>query len=156
MKPSPQLTLIMEVRAQVAAPIEISDTGGYRRRIVPIVGGTFEGRGELTVKGRVVPGGADSQMIQPDGLTIADARYLLETEHNQVIYVRNRGVRYAPLEVMRKLLANEPVDPALVYFRTTPVFETGAPELQVLMRSVFAGSGERYPAEVRLDFWKVE
>ena len=124
--------------------------------MVPIVGGSFEGRGELTIKGRIVPGGADSQWIQLDGLTVADARYILETERGQMIYVKNRGLRHASPDIMQKLLAGEPVDPSLVYFRTTPVFETGEAELNVLTRSVFVGVGERYPSEVFLRFWKVE
>lgn len=152
----PRLTLTLEIRADVGNPIEIGEAGGMRRRVVPIVGGTFEGRGQLSVKGRVVPGGADSQLIQPDGLTLAAARYLLETEHGKMIYVRNRGVRHAAPEIMRKLLAGERVDPSLVYFRTTPLFETGAADLQVLVRSVFVGIGERYPAQVIVRCWKVE
>ena len=57
---------------------------------------------------------------------------------------------------MRRLLAGERVDPALVYFKSTPVFETAAPELQVLVRSIFVGVGERYPSEVVVRFWKVD
>jgi hypothetical protein len=57
---------------------------------------------------------------------------------------------------MRRLLAGERVDPALVYFKSTPVFETSAPELQVLVRSIFVGAGARYPDEVVLRFWKVD
>jgi len=153
---TPQLTLTLEVRAQVAEPIEIGETDSGRRRVVPIIGGTFEGYGELSVKGRVLAGGADFQLIQAGGLTIADARYVLETEQGQKIYVINRGLRHAAPEVMRKLLAGERVDPSLVYFRTTPIFETAAAELQVLTRSIFVGAGERYPSEVLLRFWKVE
>ena len=152
----PQLTLTLEVRAQVGEPIEIGHVGEGRRRVVPIVGGSFEGRGELSIKGRVLPGGADLQWIQLDGLTVADARYILETERGQMIYVNNRGLRHAAPEIMQKLLAGERVDPSLVYFRTTPVFETGEAELQVLTRSIFVGVGERYPSEVVLRFWKVE
>jgi Protein of unknown function (DUF3237) len=153
---TPQLTLTLDIRAQVGEPIEVGDTAGMRRRVVPILGGTFEGRGELSVRGRIIPGGADAQWIQPDGITIADARYVLETERGRMIYVRNRGVRHAPPEIMGKLLAGERVDPSLVYFRTTPVFETAAAELHVLARSVFIGVGERYPAEVIIKCWKVE
>jgi Protein of unknown function (DUF3237) len=153
---TPCLTLTLEIRAQVGEPIELGETGGARRRVVPIVGGTFEGCGDLPVKGRIINGGADSQLIQPDGLTIADARYVLETERGQMIYATNRGVRHAPPDIMRKLLAGERVDPALVYFRTTPVFETAAAELAVLTRSIFIGIGERYPAEVIIRCWKVE
>ena len=152
----PGLTLTLEIRADVADAIEIGEAGGARRRVVPIVGGTFEGRGELSIKGRIVPGGADSQLIHPDGLTLADARYVLETERGEMIDVRNRGVRHAAPETMRKLLAGERVDPSLVYFRTTPVFETEAADLQVLVRSVFVGVGERYPAQVIIRCWKVE
>lgn len=147
---------MLEIRAEVGEPIEIGHVGEGRRRVVPIVGGSFEGRGELSIKGRVVPGGADVQWIQLDGLTVADARYILETERGQMIYINNRGLRHAAPEIMQKLLAGERVDPSLVYFRTTPVFETGDPELQVLTRSVFVGVGERYPREVILKFWKVE
>lgn len=152
----PQLTLTLEVRAQVGEPIEIGHVGEGRRRVVPIVGGTFEGLGGLSIKGRVLPGGADVQWIQLDGLTVADARYILETDGGQMIYVNNRGLRHAAPEIMQKLLAGERVDPSLVYFRTTPVFETAEAELQVLTRSVFVGVGERYPNEVILRFWKVE
>ncbi len=150
------LSLTLEVRALVGAPIEIGQVGGGRRRIVPIVGGSFEGRGDLSIRGRVVPGGADSQVIHPDGLTEADARYTLEGEAGQLIYVVNRGVRHAAPDVMRRLLAGDRVDPSLVYFRTSPVFETAAPELQVLTRSIFVGTGERYPNEVVLRFFRVE
>lgn len=153
---TPELTFILEVRAQVSEPIDIGESGGGRRRIVPIVGGTFQGHSGLVVKGRVLPGGADSQWIHADGLTIADARYVLETDRGQTIYVQNRGLRHASPETMRKLLAGERVDPSLVYFRTTPIFETAAAELHVLTRSVFIGTGERYPSEVVLRFWKVE
>jgi hypothetical protein len=69
--------------------------------------------------------------------------------------VQNRGLRHAPPEVMKKLLAGEAVDPSLVYFCSTPTFETAAPELQSLSRAIFIGAGERYPSEVVISFWKV-
>jgi len=153
---APRLTLTLEVRALVGEPTETGGAGGRRRRMVPITGGTFEGRGELRVRGRVVPGGADWQLIHEDGLTEADARYVLECESGATVVVRNRGLRHAPPDVMRRLLAGERVDPSLVYFKSTPMFETAAPELQTLVRSVFVGVGERYPNEVVLRFWKVE
>src|SRR5436305_7760783 len=111
---------MLDVRAQVADPIELGDVPGGRRRVVPIIGGTFEGRGELSISGRIVPGGADTQLIHDDGLTEADARYTLETGDGVLIGVRNRGLRHAAPDVMRRLLAGERVDPALVYFKSTP------------------------------------
>jgi Protein of unknown function (DUF3237) len=152
----PQLQLTLEIRAQVGEPIEIGTIDHRRRRIVPIVGGTFEGRGDLKTQGRILPGGADAQIIHDDGLTEADAQYVLETDRGQLVYVRNRGLRHAPPDVMAKLLAGARVDPALVYFRTVPTFETSAPELRILTRAIFIGSGERYPSEVVLRYWRID
>ena len=149
----PTLTFAFEVRATVAAPTEVGLVPHGRRRIVAITGGTFEGP---RLKGRIVPGGADWQMIQPDGFSELDTRYTLETDTGHIIYVQNRGVRHAEPEVMKRLLAGETVDPTLVYFRTVPTFETSSPELQWLARSVFIGIGERYPNDVRIRFWRVE
>ena len=152
----PQLQLTLEVHAEVGEPIELGEVAGQRRRMVPIIGGAFEGHGALTIRGRVCPGGADWQLIHPDGLTEADARYILETDGGQTIAVRNRGLRHASPDVMQRLLSGELVDPSLVYFKSTPVFETAAPELQLLVRSTFVGVGERYPREVVVRFWRVD
>ena len=108
------------------------------------------------MRGRVRSGGEDWQLIQDDGLTESDARYVLEAQTGETISVRNRGVRHASADVMRRLLAGEKVDPSLVYFKSSPIFETSAPALQVLVKSIFVGAGERYPNEVVLRFFKVE
>ena len=52
-------------------------------------------------------------------------------------------------------IVREDVDPDLVYFRTVPTFETSAPELQWLTRSIFVGTGERYPSHVLIRFWRL-
>ena len=154
----PRLELTLEVRALVGEPIELGMVAHGRRRIVPILGGTCEGKGDVCrgVRGRILPGGSDWQLIHADGLTEADARYTIETGGGDLIYVQNRGIRHAPPAIMQKLLAGEAVDPSLVYFRTTSTFETSAPALQSLTRAIFIGVGERYPSEVVIRFWKVE
>ena len=151
--PVPKLTFAFEIRAQVGVPTEIGVVPPGRRRIIAITGGTFSGPG---LKGRIVPGGADWQVVRADGFTELDTRYTLQTDAGQLIYVQNKGVRHAPPDVMKRLLAGETVDPSLVYFRTVPVFETAAPELQWLTRAIFVGLGERYPSDVVVRFWKVE
>jgi hypothetical protein len=50
----PRLHLTLEVRAQVGEPIEIGTIDHRRRRIVPIIGGTFQGHGDLSTKGRIL------------------------------------------------------------------------------------------------------
>ncbi len=154
---TPGLEPVAEVRAQVGPPIDLGEVGRGRRRIVPILGGTCAGleRFRGLLDGRVMPGGADWQLIHEDGLTEADARYTLETERGDLVYVRNRGLRHAPPDVIRELLAGKPVDPSLVYFCSTPTFETAAADLRELTRAIFIGAGERYPSEVVIRFWKV-
>ena len=149
----PKLVLALEAHVQLGTPIEVGQVPRGRRRIIPIVGGTFEGSG---IKGKVLNNGADWQVIRPDGFADLDTRYALETDKGELIYVQNAGMRHAAPEVMAKLLAGERVDPSLVYFRTVPSFETSSPDLQWLTRSIFVGTGERYPTEVVVRFWRLE
>ena len=149
----PRLVLALEAHVQLGPPIEVGPMARGRRRIIPITGGTFEGSG---IKGKVLNSGADWQVIRADGFAELDTRYVLETDDGRIIYVQNAGMRHAAPEVTRKLLAGEIVDPKLVYFRTVPTFETSAPDLQWLTRSIFVGTGERDPAEVVIRFWRLE
>jgi hypothetical protein len=151
--PAPTLTFAFELRAQVGEPLEIGQVPHGRRRIVEILGGTVRGPG---FEAKVLPGGADWQLIQPDGFSELDTRYTLETAQGQRVYVQNAGMRHAPPDVMQKLLAGQVVDPQLVYFRTVPKFETSAPELQWIARSIFVGIGERFPTEVVVRFYRLE
>ena len=151
--PAPGLVFAFELRVTVGTPVMVGQMPRGQRRIVSILGGTFEGP---NIKGKVVPGGADWQIIRADGFSELDTRYTLETEKGQLIYVQNAGMRHAAPAVMEKLLKGETVDPKLVYFRTIPTFETAAADLQWLTRAVFIGTGERYPTEVVIRFWRVE
>ena len=123
-----------------------------RRRIIPITGGKFEGE---RLSGRVLPGGADWQVIRPDGVADLDARYTLETGDGALIYVRNKGYRHGPEDVIRRLAAGEAVDPKLYYMRTTPWFETGDARYAWLNRIVCVGTGARLAAAVQLEFFEV-
>jgi hypothetical protein len=149
----PKLTFVFEMHATVGPPQEVGQVRSGRRRIVPITGGTVEGP---DFRARILPGGADWQTIQPDGFSELDTRYTLQTEAGELIYVQNAGIRHAAPDVMEKLLAGQVVDPALVYFRTAPRFETSAPGLQWLTRAIFIGIGERYPNEVVIRFYRLE
>ncbi len=150
---APKLTLAFTINVQVGPPTELGQVPRGRRRIIPILGGTFEGP---NIRGKVVPGGADWQIVRADGFAELDTRYMLQTDAGQLIYIQNAGIRHAPPDITKKLLAGEPVDPSQVYFKTVPTFETSAPELQWLTRSIFIGTGERHPAEVVIRVWKVD
>ncbi len=149
---APALTLAFEAQVQLGPPMELGAVPRGRRRIIPIIGGTFSGSG---IKGRVLNNGADWQIVRADGFAELDTRYALETDAGQIIYVQNRGMRHAPAAVMAQLNSGQMVDPNLVYFRTVAEFETSAPDLQWLTRSIFVGTGERHPTHVVIRFWKV-
>lgn len=149
---APALELAFELHAEVAPPTVVGELPTGTRRIVGILGGTFEGP---SIKGKVLPGGADWQLIRADGFTEVDARYTLETDGGDLVYVSNVGIRHAPPDVISRLNAGEAVDQSQIYFRTVPKFETAAPELQWLMRSLFIATGERYPNGVVIRYWRV-
>lgn len=150
----PQLEFAFEVRVEVADPLVVGELPtGQTRRIIDILGGTAEGP---ALSGRVIRGGADWQLIRSsDGFTDIDARYAIETDDGHLIYVTNVGIRHAAPEVMARLNAGEVVDQSEIYFRAIPKFETDAPELEWLMRSIFLSTGERYPNGVIIRFWRV-
>ena len=123
----------------------------YKRQI-PILGGEVRGR-DWTA--RVLPGGADFQLILSPRVSELDARYVLETDAGDLIYVHNRAVRTAPAEVMTRLLRGEAVDPQSVYFRCSPRFETAAAGLSWIAERMFLGTGERHPDRVAMRFFEV-
>ena len=123
-----------------------------RRRIIAITGGRFFGE---RLSGSVLPGGADWQVIRADGVAELDARYTLETADGALVYVRNRGYRHGPAEVLKRLAAGENVDPAQYYMRTTPLFETGDQRYAWLNRIVCVARGARRPAAVELEVFEV-
>jgi len=149
----PKLSYVMTLRVQLGSPMEFGQVPRGRRRVIPILGGTFDGP---DMHGRVLPGGADWQIVRDDGFTELDTRYTLQSDRGSLIYVQNAGIRHAPPDVTRRLLAGEPVDPSQVYFKTVPIFETSAAELQWLTRAIFIGVGERQPHDVIIHVWRVE
>src|SRR5689334_706482 len=89
----PKLTLAMTLHVQVGPPTELGEVPRGRRRIIPILGGTFEGP---NVRGKVLQGGADWQIVRADGLAELDTRYMLQTDTGSLVYIQNAGIRHAP------------------------------------------------------------
>ena len=143
---------LLKAEITLAPPQELGETPLGRRRIIGITGGRFSGE---RLSGRVLPGGADWQVIRADGVADLDARYTLETADGALIYVRNHGYRHGPADVIRKLAAGEAVDPALYYMRTTPLFETADARYAWLNRMVCVATGARRAAAVELDVYEV-
>jgi hypothetical protein len=150
---APPLELIARLVVRVAAPVDVCDTPAGQRRIVPITGGEVLGP---LLKGRVLPGGADFQLVRHDeGVAELDARYALELDDGTRIHVINHAIRRAAPEVAERLTRGEAVDPALVYFRCSPRFEAPLGPWRWLTSSVFVGTGLRRVDTVELAFFRV-
>ncbi len=149
---APALALFADLEVEVGAPIEIGKVAAGVRRVIPIVGGRCTGR---DFRARVLPGGADFQLIASETMARLEARYVLETEAGERIYVHNDAVRTAAPDVMARLVRGEPVDPADVYFRCAPRFECAAPRLAWIGERVFLGVGVRRPQAVVMRFFEV-
>jgi hypothetical protein len=148
----PSLRPAFDVEAVVAPPIEVGDTPLGARRMIPILSGRVSG---ARLSGRLLEGGVDYQLIRADGLAEIHARYIIETDSGARVYVENTGIRHGPPEAMARLRRGEAVDPATIYFRTVPRFETAAPELAWLQRSIFVCAGARFPERVELRIFEV-
>jgi uncharacterized protein DUF3237 len=107
------------------------------------------------LSGRVLRGGADWQIVRPDGAADLQARYTIETDAGARILVASDGLRHGPPEVIARLARGEAVDPALYYFRTAMRFETSDPALDWLNRIIALARGAREPRMVRLDVYEV-
>ena len=150
---TPTLEFLARVRADVEAPQLLGQTLVGERRIVPIAGGEIAGP---QLRGRILPGGADWQVVYADGTAQLEARYTVRTDDGALVYVRNLGIRHGPPEVLERIQRGEAVDPAEYYFRSTPRFEAGDARYAWLNRIVAVGSGARLANEVHLDIFVVK
>jgi uncharacterized protein DUF3237 len=148
-----RLRLLLNAQISLGAPQELGETPHGRRRIIPITGGEFRGE---RLSGRVLPGGADWQVVRRDGVAQLEARYTLETADGALVYVENKGLRHGPKEIMQSLMAGENVEPSLYYMRTTPRFETGDERYAWLNRMVCIATGARRAGAVELDVYEVQ
>ena len=83
----PRTELVWEAYADLDPMIDMGDSPLGHRRIIGIRGGTFVGP---RIKGKVLPGGADRQLVRKDGVTQLDALYEMQTDDGAVLTIRNQ------------------------------------------------------------------
>lgn len=104
-------------------------------------GGSFEGP---KLRGEVLPGGGDWTLFRADGAMTLDVRLTLRTHDDALLYMTYGGRWITPPELRADMAdpgKRHQVDPARYYFRTNPLFETGAKQYAWLNDIVCVGSG---------------
>lgn len=113
-----------EAEVDVAPRQNLGASALGERFIVPILGGRFEGP---RLRGLVLPGGADRQLLRPDGIKELDALYEMQADDGTVITVHNR------------VLIDDTVQPAR-YARSVVRLRAPAGPHEWLNRRVFVGT----------------
>ena len=83
----PTAVPLYEAVVDIADTISLGQGPLGERRIINITGGEFQGE---RLRGRVLPGGADRQLVRPDGTRLLDAIYEMQTHDGVVLSVHNR------------------------------------------------------------------
>jgi len=148
----PTLERSFQIRAEIGEPIQVGETGNGYRRIVPITGGAVSG----DVNGRILPAGADFQLLRLDRPTELVAKYAFETESGSLVFVENQAIAVAPREVNERVRDGRPVDNDEIYFRTVPEFETADEELRWLCEQLFVGAARIEAGTVVITVYAVE
>ncbi|MFD6263544.1 DUF3237 domain-containing protein [Micromonospora chalcea] len=147
----PGLEAAFEVEVRLGALEDHGVTRAGHRRVVPVVGGRVTGLFEADI----LPGGADWQLVRPDGAIEIDTRYSARTADGGHVYLRTFGVRSGRPEILAALLRGDAVDPAEYYFRLGVRLETSVPALAVLEQSIFVASAIREADRVRYTAYRV-
>ena len=143
---APELEFVLEEIVKLEPAIDVGTTARGHRRIIPIVGGRFEGP---DIRGEIMPGGWDWQLDRADGCTDVVADYFLKTDDGVIINVRNTGTICRPKD-------GQPPVPV----RTHPVFEPPLGKYQWLGEQTFVGTLGMAPASegpaVLIRFYRVK
>jgi hypothetical protein len=143
---------IFSVHCELANILDVGAAPFGHRRVVNILGGPVTGK---RLNGRVLPGGADWQIVAANGCIDLHARYTLESDAGALIQVESKGMRCASPEILARLAKGEDVDPSLYYFRTVMRFETAHPSTDWMNRILALARGARAKNAVKLDVYEV-
>ena len=143
---------IFSLRCELANILDLGPAPFGHRRVVNILGGTVIGP---KFAGRILPGGADWQIVAADGNIDLHTRYTLQSDAGALVQVDSKGLRSGPPDVLARLGRAEDVDPSLYYFRTVMRFETSHADTLWMNRILALARGARESNAVKLDVYEV-
>ncbi len=143
---------VIQIEADLEEPQLFGKTPYGERRVINIIGGTVSGP---RLRGTILPGGADWQIIRADGAADIFAKYTFRIDGGGLVLVTSAGLRHGPPEVIARLARGEAVARDQYYFRTSVRFETADPEADWLNRVLMVAAGAREKMKVKLDLYEV-
>ncbi len=149
---APELKYFATLNVEIDTPQEVGASIHGERRVIPITGGCVQGDGW---QGKVLKGGADYQLILTPRLTHLDARYTIELDSGELIYIHNKAIRVASAQATQNIKRGIPIAPEYIYFRCSPVFETQSLSMQWITERFFVGTGVRRPDVVELQIFEI-
>ena len=153
---NPKFRYVFSISLTLGKPYWLKPTTmGATRAAVYAMEGAIEGP---DIKGRVIPmSGGDWPLLRPDGVIDFDARYMLELDDGTVIYMQNRGYRWAYTpEVAERMARGEHAEPHEYYMRVTPRFDVPEGPHDWLSRHIFVGVAEKIPGANRIHYFVIE
>ncbi len=150
---APELEFVCDLRVKLEEPYVVGSTPHGLRRIIPIIGGTVEGP---NLKGEILRGGADWQVVREDGVAELEAHYQFVTDDGVTIYIKNTGLRVASPEVAARIGRGEPVPASEYYFRATPKFEAPQGKYAWMNNAIFLCTGVKNPDDVLIRVFRVQ
>ena len=113
--PVPGLEPAFTVDARLGPLEDHGMTRAGHRRVVAVAGGRVRPcPAGLALEAEILPGGADWQLVRPDGAIEIDTRYSARTAAGEFVHFRTSGVRSGPPEVLAALLRGEDGRPGVV------------------------------------------
>ena len=122
---APKLEFVYEAHVDIGPLESVGETVQGVQRIIPITGGSFEGP---RLKGKIVPGAADWNLLRSDDVSVVSAAYFMRTDDGVLIKILNQGVNGK----------SDPTNPRPMF--TSPSFEAPKGKYQWLNQGVFVGS----------------
>jgi hypothetical protein len=149
MRPDPRIRTVAEVKTELLFDMVVDlqprlniGPGPIGHRVLfGSNGGSFVGP---KLRGEVLPGGGDWALFRADGAMTLDVRLTLRTHDDALVYMSYGGRWITPPELRARMAdaaTRHEVDPASYYFRTNPLFETGAKSYAWLNDVVCVGQG---------------
>jgi Protein of unknown function (DUF3237) len=149
---TPQLRLepVTTAVVELGQPQELGEVLTGRRRIIPIIGGRFDGP---LLQATILNGGADWQLVAADGTAIIDTRYSARSDDGHLFYISTSGFRSGPPAVLARLAAGELVSPSEYSFRIAARIETQSPAHLWMNATFFVAAAQRLSSSVTYELF---